>query len=182
MKRVSLIKILTCVLVSLCVCLSLLASGCQARAQKMVPEVYLQIPYSVSVNEVTVPMEPNPRWGAGISKTELKWALEDALERSSFDMPPTGDSQNYILDVAVLDYDKPWHGSAMTVCMKTKWTLKEAETKNVVWQDTFSSAYKTGWITSLGSVADRGRLQQAQEGVARKNIMEGLRQLSLLGL
>lgn len=191
MKRSSSRKMIVSVLVLSGLCLTLLTTGCTARARKMIPENMAMTwdgegakPYSVSVNEATVPMEPNPRWKAGIPSTEFTWALTDALERSGlFQMvKPINDGADYMLDVEILDYDNPWYGSGMTVRLETKWQLTEAKTQKVVWSNTFPISKKVVWIESLGSMTDRGRAQKAQEDAARATIKEGIRRLSVLEL
>ena len=217
MKRSSSKKMIVSVLVSVCMTLLTIGCGCTARAKKMTPE-YLDMvfdgaekPYSVSVNEATVPMqrhslrhkspvdkeldhrwdnestlgyEPNPRWGAGIPMTEFTWALTDALEQSRVfqTVKKINDGADYVLDVAILDYDQPWYGSSMTVRLETKWQLTEVETQKVVWSNTFPISKKVVWIESLGSITDRGRAQKAQEDAARAAIKEGIRRLSIVEL
>ena len=188
MKPMSLRKNITVgvfVLVSLA--MALLISGCSARAQKMTPkdyEVVRQMPYSVSVNESTGGIDPKPLWGSQISDTEFTAALKNALEKSSvFQTVTTGDGADYILDVKILDYDKPWNGADMNVSIETKWQLINAKTHEVVWSSSFSSAYKAKrWWLSVIFDTDTQRRQKAQEGAARNNIKEGIRRLSLLSL
>jgi hypothetical protein len=93
-----------------------------------------------------------------------------------------GDEAAYVLDVAILDYDQPLYGSSMTVRMETKWKLTDAKTQEVVWSNTFPMVHKVVWIESLGSIADWGRAQRAQELAAQATIKEGIRRLSALEL
>ena len=215
MKRSASKKMIVSVVLA-CLCMTLLASGCTARARKMTPKNLDMVfdgankPYSVSVNEATMPTrdskrhestvdmernprwrnestagtELNPRWGAGIPMTEFTTALTNSLKRSGVfqTVKTTGDEADYVLDVAVLDYDQPWYGSSMTVRMEAKWVLTDAKTKKIVWSSAFPTAYKVAWIRSFGSISDRGRAQKAQEGAARNNIKEGIRRLSILEL
>ncbi|MHC4385493.1 MAG: hypothetical protein ACYSUG_00720 [Planctomycetota bacterium] len=190
MKRSSSKKMIVSVLVLIGLCMTLLTTGCQARAKKMTPE-YLDVMFdgsnkldSVIVNEAKVPMEPNPRWGAGIPMTEFTWAVKAALEQSGVvqEVKAIGDEAAYVLDVAILDYDQPLYGSSMTVRMETKWKLTDAKTQEVVWSNTFPMVHKVVWIESLGSIADWGRAQRAQELAAQATIKEGIRRLSALEL
>lgn len=186
MKRSSSKKIVVSILVLTSLCMALLISGCAARARCMEPEDLDMVfdgankPYTVSINESSGGIAPKPLWSSQISNTEFTVALTSSLKKSGvFQTVTTGDGADYILDVAILDYDQPWNGSNMTVRMETKWVLTDAKTGNLVWSNTFPTAYKAIWISSL---TDTGRIQKAQEGAARNNIKEGIRRLSILEL
>ena len=112
--------------------------------------------------------------------TAFTAALTNSVKRSGlFQTVTTGDGADYILDVAISDYDQPWNGSNMTVRMETTWQLTNAKTQDVVWSNTFPAAYRAVWKSSL---TDTGRAQKAQEGAARVTIREGLRRLSRVDL
>ena len=187
MKRSSSKKIVVSVLVLTSLCMALLISGCAARARCMEPEdldivfdVADSNSYAVSINESSGGIAPKPLWSSQISNTEFTVALTNSLKKSGvFQTVTTGDGADYILDVAILDYDQPWNGSNMTVRMETEWVLTDAKTGDIVWSNTFPTAYKAIWISSL---TDTGRIQKAQEGAARNNIKEGIRRLSILEL
>ena len=193
MKRRVLEKILTLsVLVFVTTCISLFTVGCSvdnsASAARMVPSTSDVIwdgdkakPYVVSVNESTGGAKnPNPRWTSQISNTEFTAALTESLKQSHvFQEVANDDSADYILNVAILDYDRPRYGSVIKVRMETTWTLIDAKTKKVVWQNTFPANYKAEWKSSI---FDRGRIRNAHEGVVRADIREGIRRLSLLEL
>jgi hypothetical protein len=137
-------------------------------------------PYTVSINESTGGGEPNPRWNSKISDVEFTAALTNSLKKSGvFQAVTIGDGADYLLDVAILDYDQPWYGANITVRMETTWKLTNAKTGDLVWSNTFPMAYRAEWISSL---TDRGRIRNAQEGAARATIREGIRRLSMLEL
>ena len=185
MKRISSKKMIVGVLLSLC--MALFASGCAARARHMEPENLDMVfdvangkSYTVSINESSGGIDPKPLWSSQISNTEFTAALTNSLKRSGvFQTVTTGDGVDYVLDVAILDYNQPWNGSNMTVRMETKWVLTDAKTQEIVWSNTFPAAYKAIWISSL---TDTGRIRKAQEGAARTTIEEGIRRLSILEL
>ena len=187
MKPMSLRKnIIVSVFVLASLTMVLLISGCAARAMKMTPkcyEVVKQLPYSVSVNESTGGIDPKPLWSSQISNTAFTSALKNALEQSGvFQTVTMGDGADYILDVAILNYDQPWNGVDMNVRMEAKWQLTNAKTHEVVWSNTFPSAYKARWFWSALLNTDTQRIQRAHELAVRNNIKEGIRRLSLLSL
>lgn len=183
MKRRLLRKIMVSVLVLANLSVVLLASGCAAKACKMVPkdfELINEHPYTVSINESTGGIDAKPLWDSQISNSAFTEALSNALAKSGvFQTVTKGDSADYILDVTILNYDQPWHGANINIRMKTKWELTNAKTHASVWSNTFATAYRAAWLESL---FDDERKEKAHEGAARTNIKEGIRRLSLLSL
>ena len=188
MMRSSSKKMIVSVLILVGLCGTLLVSGCAARAKYMEPEVLDMAwdggengkSYSVSINESTGGIDPKPMWVSQISNTAFTSALTNSVKRSGlFQTVTTGDGADYVLDVAILDYDQPWNGSNMTVRMETTWQLTNAKTQDVVWSNTFPAAYTANWKCSP---TDTGRAKNAQEGAARTTIKEGLRRLSRVDL
>lgn len=161
----------------------LLASGCAAKASSMVPkafEVVNKHPYTVSINESTGGVDAKPLWNSQISNTAFTTALSKALAKSGvFQTVTKGDGADYILDVTILNYDQPWHGANIDVRMETKWELTDAKTHAPVWSNTFATAYRAVWLSSL---FDGERIEKAHERAARANIKEGIRRLSILSL
>jgi hypothetical protein len=149
----------------------------------MVPkefEVINMHPYTVSVNESTGGIDAKPLWDTQISNTAYTEALSRALAKSGvFQTVTKGDGADYIFDVTILSYDQPWHGANINVRMETKWELTNAKTHEPVWSNTFATAYRADWLSSL---FDDERKEKAHEGAARTNIKEGIRRLSLLNL
>jgi len=167
----------------------LLASGCAAKASKMVPRDFKVVnkhPYAVSVNESTGGVDAKPLWNSQISNIAFTEALSRALAKSGvFQTVIKGGGvdylggANYILDVTILEYDQPWHGANMIIGMKTKWELTDAKTLAPVWSNTFKTAYRAVLLESL---FDDERIEKAHEGAVRTNIKEGVRRLSILSL
>jgi hypothetical protein len=184
-------KITVSVLILIITCMSMIPLGCSvdnsAKAARMIPNNLDMTwdgekakPYTISINESTGGIKPNPRWTSQISNTEFTDALTSSMEKSGvFQGVISGDGADYILDVEILNYDQPWYGSVMKVRMETTWKLTDAKTKKVVWSNTFPSAYRAEWESSM---FDRARIRNAHEGVARANIKEGIRRLSVLEL
>ncbi len=163
--------------------LLLIASGCAAKASRMVPaniETVKKHPYTVSVNQSVGGRETNPLWTSQISNEAYTQALTDAIAQSGiFRQVIKGDGADYLLDVTLLRYDQPVVGLDFDVSMKTKWELFDAKNLVPVWSDTFETTYRA----KLGdAMIAAERLQKANEGSARKNIAEGIKRLSMLEL
>jgi len=189
MKRRLSRKIMVSVLVLANLSVVLLASGCAAKACRMVPkefEVINTLPYTVSVNESKGGIDPKPLWHSEISNTPYTEALSYSLKESGvFQDVITGGGvdhlggADYILDVTIMEYDRPNQGANIIIRMKTKWELTDAKTLEPVWSNTFKTAYRTEWGKSI---FDGERIELAHEGAVRTNIKEGIRRLSLLSL
>jgi len=176
-------KIIMNVLILVSLSVVLFASGCAAKASRMIPrdfKVANKHSYAVSVNESTGGIDAKPLWDSQISNTAYTEALSKALAKSGvFQTVTKGDGADYILDVTILNYDQPWHGANINVRMETKWELTNAKTHASVWSNTFATAYRAVWLESL---FDDERKEKAHEGAVRTNIKEGIRRLSLLSL
>lgn len=189
MKRRLSRTIMMSVLVLASLSVVLLASGCAAKASRMVPkdfEVINKHHYTVSVNESTGGKDAKPLWHSQISNSAFTEALSNALVESGvFQAVIKGGGvdykggADYILDVTILDYDQPWHGANIIISMKTKWELTNAKTLVPVWSNTFKTTYRAVWLESL---FDGERIGKAHEGSGRTNIKEGIRRLSILSL
>ncbi len=189
MKRILSRMIMMSVLVLASLSMVWIASGCAARASKMVPkdfEVINQHPYVVSVSESIGGMDAKPLWTSQISNPAFTEALSNALAKSGvFQTVIKGGGvdhrggADYILDVTILHYDKPWHGANLIIGMKTKWELTVAKTHKPVWSNTFKTTHREAWLSSL---FDGQRIEKAHEASVRTNIKEGVRRLSILSL
>ena len=189
MKRILSRRIIMSVLVLACLSVVLLASGCAAKTCRMIPKEFEVInvhPYTVSVNESKGGIDPKPLWHSEISNTPYTEALSHSLKESGVfqDVITGGGVDNlggadYILDVTIMEYDRPSQGANIIIRMKTKWELTNAKTHETVWSNTFKTAYRAVWLESL---FDGERIEKAHEGSARTNIKEGIRRLSILSL
>ena len=189
MKRKLSRKIVTSVLVLVNLSVILLASGCAAKTARMIPkefEVISSHPYTVSVNESKGGIDPKPLWHSEISNTPYTEALSQSLKKSFvFQDVITGggaasrEGADYILDVTIMEYDRPSQGANIIIRMNTKWTLTDATTHSAVWSNTFKTAYRADWGKSM---FDGERIELAHEAAVRTNIKEGIRRLSLLSL
>jgi len=189
MKRRLLRKVMVSVLVLANLIVALLATGCAAKTGRMIPkefEVINMHPYTVSVNESKGGIDPKPLWHSEISNTPYTEALSISLKESGVfqDVITGGGVDNlggadYILDVTILEYDRPTQGANIIIRMHTKWTLTNAKTDAVVWSSTFKTSHRTPWGKSI---FDGERIEQAQEAGVRANIKEGIRRLSILSL
>jgi len=161
----------------------LLASGCAAKASSMVPtsfEVVNKHPCTVSIKDSRGGIDAKPLWSSQISNIAYTKALSNALAKSGvFQTVTKGDGADYILDVTIWGYDQPWHGANIVIGMKTKWELTNAKTHAPVWSNTFTTAYRAEWLSSL---FDQERIEKAHEAAVRTNIKEGIRRLSILSL
>ena len=169
----------------------LMATGCAAKPARMVPkakeyEVVNKHAYVVSVNESTGGIDPKPLWHSEISNAAFTEALSRAIVKSGVfqDVIQGGGvdhrgGADYILDVTIIEYDRPSQGANITINMKTKWKLSDAKTHKPVWSNTFKTSHRTPWGKSI---FDGERIELAHEAAVRTNIKEGIRRLSLLSL
>ena len=191
MKRKLSRAIVMSLLVLVNVSVILLVTGCAAKPACMVPkakeyEVLNNHAYTVSVNESTGGIVAKPLWHSEISNAAFTEALSRALVKSGVfqDVIQGGGvdhsgGADYILDVTIIEYDRPTQGANITINMETKWELSDAQTLTPVWSNTFKTAHRTDWGTSM---FDGERIELAHEAAARTNIKEGIRRLSLLSL
>lgn len=161
----------------------LITSGCAANASRMMPadfEIANRHPATVSLSDSIGGQETNPLWTSQISNSAFTEALSNALVKSGiFSEVIKASNADYILDVTIVDYNKPWAGIDFDIRMTTTWELTDGQTLLPVWSETFETIYHAKFSEALFAAE---RLQKANEGAVRVNIKEGIRRLSLLKL
>jgi hypothetical protein len=164
-------------------CVALLA-GCASPAQpgKMVVSTISHAGAqhdAVSV-QVTGGQKTNPMLASQISGDDFRTALVQSLRDSGIFRSVDADGNApYKLDVRLDAVEQPAAGFNMTVGVRSDWTLSKSQGGAVVWQQPIYSTY----TATVGDAFVGGtRLRLANEGAARKNIEQGLTQLSNLKL
>jgi hypothetical protein len=154
----------------------LFATGCAARADKMVPEsfnVTNKHPFTVrvegSVEDKRTSQIPSAAFTEALTESILKSGVFKGIVR--------GEGADYLLEVAILRYDQPWIGLDFNINVETSWELSNSVQAEPVWSDTITTSYKT---TLWDAFFAAERLQRANEGAVRANIQEGIKRLSML--
>jgi hypothetical protein len=159
-------------------------SGCASPAthQGMIPATFETVarhPHSVSVY-VTGGQETNSMWISQISDSAFSQALVESITKSQvFTHVIEGRGGDYLLTVLLASMDQPSFGGSLTVRMEAGWTLKNAATGAVVWQESVHSSHTA---TMGDAFIGAERLRLATEGAARNNIRLGLGKISGLKL
>jgi hypothetical protein len=136
-------------------------------------------PFSVNV-QVTGGRNTNPLWTSEISDDAFIQAIRESISESgSFRSVVTTGSGDYLLEVIIVNVDKPLIGLDMTVNMTANWKLTHVPSNKIVYQQLIPQRYTATFGDSIVGIK---RLRLAEEGAARGNIVEGLTQLSRLNL
>ena len=163
---------------------AVLLAGCASPAQpeKMMVNtvVHTGAPHSAVSVQVTGGHETNPMWASQIAGKDFQTALVESLRKSGiFESVGVGVNAPYKLNVRLDSLEQPLFGFDITVSLRTDWSLSKSQDDSVLWQQPEYSSYKA---TVGDAFAGIKRLRLANEGAARKNIEQGLTQLSNLKL
>lgn len=85
----------------------------------------------------------------------------------------------YLLNVMIVSMDQPSFGLNFTVKMETAWRLVDQQTEKAVWEKVIKSEHTA---TTSDAFAGVERLRLANEGAAKNNIKEALKELGALSL
>ena len=170
-------------LILMVVCAGFL-TGCASPAtvQGMRPQsLALQNRHSYSVNvQAAGGRNTNPLWTSEISDDAFVNAIRESIATSGlFRSVIAAGSGDYLLEVIIINVDKPLIGLDLTVNLTANWKLTHIPTGKVVYQELILKHYTATFGDSAVAIK---RLRLAEEGAARKNIEEGLTQLSRLNL
>lgn len=163
---------------------SLLLTGCASPAtvQGMHPQSLTfqnKAPFSISV-QAAGGEKTNPLWTSEISNKSFAQTIRESIAESGlFRSVITAGDGDYLLEVSIINVDKPVAGFDMTVNMAVSWKLTRVATRKIVFQDVI---YKSYTATMGDAFAGIKRLRLAQEGAARENIQEGLARISRVKL
>jgi len=134
---------------------------------------------SLSLN-VTGGSETNSAGASKISNADFTTALKSSIENSQlFAKLLDAGSSDYHLEVMIARLDQPMMGFNMTVTLETNWTLSRKSDGTVVWQKAIPSTFTAKAGEAFAGVT---RLRLANEGAARTNIEQAIKEISALNL
>lgn len=117
---------------------------------------------------------------SNITDADLKAAIEDSITQSKvFKSVIQGKDSDYELAVSIVQLDKPVFGLSFTVNMEAAWVLSKQSDRSVVMKKSVKSSHTATFSDSAVGVT---RLRLAVEGAAKKNIEQGLQEISGLSL
>lgn len=168
--------------------LSLGSCASPATAEGMVPvEFSLEggHPETVKV-QVEGGQETNSMGASNISNEDFVAALEMAIVStgafSGVIEDPEG-AADYLLEVAIVDLERPAAGFDMTCGLTTSWKLSEVGPEGAAGALVFQEYIDTEYTATTGDAfAGIKRLRLANEGAGRRNIEEGLKRVVALEL
>lgn len=114
-----------------------------------------------------------------IANGDYETALRTAIEQSGVFARVVGNDSRYQLDVVIARLEQPIMGASMKVTIETNWTLRKRGEAAPIWQKAIVSTYTAKFGDALAGVT---RLRLANEGAARQNIEDGIKQISALTL
>jgi hypothetical protein len=134
---------------------------------------------SLSLN-VTGGSETSSAGASKISNADFTTALKSSIESSElFAKLLDVGSSDYHLEVMIARLDQPMMGFNMTVTLETNWTLSRKSDGTVVWQKAIPSTFTAKAGEAFAGVT---RLRLANEGAARTNIEQAIKEISALNL
>jgi hypothetical protein len=173
--RITRTLIVTAVVVGLAAC----ASAPNREAMSVGTPATKSHPYSVSV-QTQGGSETGAMTGANISNEDLKAAIESSIVQSKlFKSVLQGKNGDYELTVTITQISKPVFGVSFTVDMEAGWALTKMSDKTVAMRKVIKSSHTA---TMGDAVVGATRMRLAIEGVARKNIEQGLQAIADLNL
>lgn len=113
---------------------------------------------------------------SNIADADLKAAIEDAIKQTGvFKQIVQGKSADYELTVNIVQLDKPVFGASFTVNLEAGWTLVKISDRSVALRKSVTSSHTATMGDALAGVT---RLRLAVEGAVRKNIEQGILEIS----
>lgn len=114
---------------------------------------------------------------SNISDTDLKAAIEDAISQTgAFKRIVQGNGADYELTVNIVHLDKPAFGTSFTVTLEAGWTLIKLSDRSIALRKTIASSHTATMGDAFAGVT---RLRLAVEGAVRKNIEQGIQEISV---
>jgi len=161
-----------------------LLSGCAtlATTKAMVSKVSIvnKHNYSISVKSRGGESATQVRFGsAGVTNEDFKKAIEKSITSSGLFSSVVSNNSDYHLDVTIFELTRPNAGFGLTVAMETAWSLINKTSKKIEFRKSIQSTYTTG---AFDAFAFTERLALAVENAAKKNIQQGLKEISKLEL
>jgi len=161
-----------------------LLSGCSTLATKkaMVSKAPIinKHNFSVSVNTHGGESKDQIKFGsAGVANEDFKKAIEESIMNSGLFTLITSNNPDYDINVTIFDLTRPNAGFGLTVAMEAAWSLTNKSNNKVEFKKSIESIYTTG---PFDAFAFTERLALAVENAAKKNIEQGLKEISKLDL
>jgi len=166
---------------------TILLLGCTTTPQlaNMVPyipnENYYHSNKSLKLGEIVGGEKSDPLFkGSRIDAISLRGALSIAIQNSHmFQLLNFNQEANYLLNVMILSQNQPALGLDMSVSLTVRYYLIDGATKQVIWSNDITSIYTAKFSDSLIGAS---RLNMANEGAVRENIVIFLHEISSLRL
>ena len=115
-----------------------------------------------------------------ISNEDFESALRRAIAQSGvFAEVAAPTVASCHLDVVIARLEQPFWGASLKVTLETNWTLRRRGETAPVWEKAITSTYTARAGEAFAGVT---RLRLANEGAARLNIEEAIRQISRVNL
>ncbi len=130
---------------------------------------------SIEVKEVQGGKKTNPLWASDISSENFQKAVSDTL--SNFGYLSTNKTGKYSLKVALIDVDKPIFGLDLKVTTRIRYTIIENQSNQKVAEKEIVASHVATFSDAALAVK---RLRLANEGSAKKNILELMKFLETL--
>ena len=151
-----------------------LLGGCAsgARTANMVVEVTPETVLTedsplfagVELESVSGGEETNPLWTSQVGDVEYEEALRLSLANHAM---LADSSATYVLVAELVELEQPFVGFDMEVISTARYVMMEAETGDVVFDETFTTPFTADFSSSFRAVE---RLRLANEGAMRANI------------
>ena len=159
-------------------------SGCASPAKSTGmtvndAQIQKQHPYSVKVS-VGGGKSSDPVGFSAVSNEAFTEAIANSIVGSKlFSEVKKSDGGDYLLNVHIFSIEQQPIGFNMTSRMEVGWNLVDAATGKQVMRKTISSSYTATVGEAFAAVT---RIRLATQGAARKNIKEGIQEISKLDL
>ena len=162
----------------------LIVLGCTSgsiKSQAIIPDSYdITYKHSSAVSlHVDGGREFSPLKIPQISNEVLMETLHQAIIVSDLFDEILKSGEDYKLDLYIFKVSQPIAGSKMTVRVEIGWTLTRTASMEIVWQE---SILTSDTASSDEEFNANNRIRLATERAAKKNIREGIRQISQLEL
>jgi len=163
---------------------SLIFLGCTSgpiNSQEIIPGSYdiaNKQPFKVSLH-VDGGREFSPLKTPEISNDALLDALHKAIILSDLFDEIVKFGEDYKLDLYIFKVSQPIAGNEMTVRVEIGWTLTHTVSMEIIWQESILTSDAASSSEKFNAIS---RLKLATGRAAKKNIREGIRQISQLEL
>ena len=159
-------------------------SGCASPAKStgmIVNDAQIQKQHSHSVKiSVEGGSASDPVGFSAVSNEAFGEAVANSIVESKlFSEVKKGDGGDYLLNINIFSIEQQPIGFNMTTHMEVGWNLVDAVTGKQVMRKAINSSYTATFGKAFAAVT---RIRLATEGSAKKNIKEGIQEISKLNL